>query len=110
MKIALIGSSQYQDKFKAVKRMLELKNHTVRIPNFDDFNGNEIEMCMENKKLIEWAERIHIIWDGRSIGTIFDFGMVFAMNKPIKIEYIEPKKIENIFIQYEELHKQSNLL
>lgn len=102
MKITLIGSTQYLDKFLRVKRRLEAEGHEVVLPAFDDHPEleNELAICEYNRKAIEWADRIHIIWDCRSMGTMFDFGMSFALRKPVVIEYLEPKKFENVIKQY----------
>ena len=48
----------------------------------------------------EKADEVHVIWDGRSVGTVFDFGMAFALRKPIKIVYIEPKTITGVMKLY----------
>ncbi len=106
MKILIIGSTQYKDKFQAHQELLVSQGHTVLIPAFDDFSGDELGLCLYNKRLMLEADEVHIIWDNRSIGTIFDFGMAFALNKPIKIIYIEPKTIEGVMRKYES-HMQS---
>ena len=102
MKIAIIGSTSYQKKMKNWKWTLEQEGHTVKMPTFDSHDKNELEICFENKNNIEWAEQIHIMWDRRSTGTIFDFGMCFMAEKPVKIIYINPKSFENLFKAYEE--------
>lgn len=101
MKIALIGSSQYSGKFLLVQRTLSLAGHTVKMPAFDDIQGNELDIIEYNRFLIKWADEVHVIWDGRSVGTIFDFGMVFAFGKKLVIEYIEPKNFVNAMRLYE---------
>ena len=102
MKIAIIGSTQYMDKFIEHKKELEKNGDEVRIPALDNFKGmNEIEVCEYNRKNIEWADEVHLIWDNRSVGTIFDMGMVFALRKPLEIIYIEKRTFENVFRQYE---------
>ena len=50
--------------------------------------------------MINWADIVYLIWDNRSSGTIFDFGMCFALNKPVRIEYIESKTFEKLMKQY----------
>lgn len=102
MNFAIIGSSQYLDKFKALKEHLEHCGE-VRIPAFDDHpEFNELQLCEYNRSIIEWADSVYVIWDGRSVGTVFDFGMAFALRKPIVIEYIEAKTIANVMRMYEQ--------
>jgi hypothetical protein len=63
---------------------------------------NELEVCSYNRSKIEWADQIHVFWDARSIGTIFDLGMSFAFRKPIQIIYLNKKTFTNFLEQYEE--------
>ena len=100
-KIALIGSSQYQDKFLAIKERLEQEGHEVRIPAFDSHpEFDDLGVCEYNRDLIEWSEEVHLIWDQRSTGTIFDFGMVFMARKPLVIEYLEEKTFRGVMEKY----------
>ena len=102
-KVTIIGSSQYSDKFEELKTRLEKEGYEVRIPAFDDHKGfDEYDVCNYNRELIEWADVVYIIWDNRSQGSVFDFGMVFALRKPFVIEYIEPKTIAGVMRKYEE--------
>jgi hypothetical protein len=80
---------------------MEYEGHEVKIPAFDSHpEWNELQIVGYNKALIKWAERIDIIWDGRSFGTWGDFCMAFALDKPVKIIYIEPKTIIKVVEQY----------
>jgi len=103
MNFAIIGSSQYRDKFMSLKKHLEYCGE-VRIPAFDDHpEFNELQICEYNRSIIEWADVVYVIWDGRSVGTVLDFGMCFALRKPIVIEYIETKTIANVMRMYERI-------
>jgi len=94
MKVVIVGSTQYVEKIKEHKKKLEGKGDTVRIPAFDDHKElDELGICNYNRELIKWARR--------SMGTIFDFGMAFALEKPIKIIYLEPKTFEGVMKKYE---------
>lgn len=62
---------------------------------FDDYR-----ICTYNRTIIEWADEVHIMWDQRSMGTIFDFGMAFALRKPIKIVYMEEKTFRGVMEKY----------
>lgn len=102
MKIAIIGSTQYSEKFLFYDLQLKEQGHEVKVPAFDHFKDfTELAICEYNRDIIEWADEVHMIWDGRSTGTIFDFGMVFMARKPFKIVYFEPKSFKNLMEQYE---------
>lgn len=108
MKITLIGSTQYHEKFLEVKERLESEGHEVNIPAFDHHKElDELGVCEYNRDLIEWADAIHLIWDKRSTGTIFDFGMCFMARKPLVIEYLEPKTFEGVMTKYAERTKNN---
>jgi nucleoside 2-deoxyribosyltransferase len=101
MKIALIGSTQYQSKFQVEAARLRSLGHTVRSPAFDDHpEMDELMLCEHNRSMIEWADWVYIIWDARSIGTIFDFGMVFALRKPVHVLYMEKKTVAGMMKKY----------
>jgi hypothetical protein len=103
MKVAVIGSHAYKDKMTSYAIQLEEQQHEVKIPAFDNHADlNELGICEYNLSLIEWAERVDLFWDKRSMGTLFDFGMVFALRKPFRIVYLEPKTFMNLMKQYEE--------
>ena len=102
-KIAIIGSSQYREKIAKHKEELEGKGHEVETPAFDDHpEFDELGVCKYNRSLIEWADEIHMIWDQRSIGVVFDFGMLFALRKKFKIIYLEPKTFTGVMEKYED--------
>ena len=104
MKIMIIGSTSYQDKFESHKKELEFQGHEVLIPAFDSHIGlDDLGVCIYNKNLMKECDEVHMIWDRRSTGTIFDFGMVFAMEKHFKIIYLEPKTFEGVMSKYEKL-------
>jgi hypothetical protein len=102
MKITIIGSTQYKEKFIDLKEKLENEGHEVCIPAFDDYPElDDLGICLYNREKIEWADEVRMIWDRRSTGTIFDFGMVFMARKKLVIEYLEPKTFENVMRKYE---------
>jgi hypothetical protein len=103
MKIVIIGSTQYKEKFEIHKVTLEADGHEVKIPAFDYHPElDDLGVCVHNRDLIRWADEVHLIWDRRSTGTIFDFGMVFMAEKTLKIIYFEPKTFEGVMRKYED--------
>lgn len=101
MRIMIIGSTSYRERMIKYQEILEAEGHEVRRPKFDDFDINELDICIANIEDIKWSERVDILWDQRSTGTIFDFGAVVALQKPIKIVYLNPKTFTNVMLYYE---------
>ena len=105
MKIFIIGSTKYKDKMNEYAKSLRSKGYTVMIPTLDDRQDfDELQVCEYNRYYVKQADEVHIIWDQRSVGTIFDFGMCFALRKPIRIIYIEQKTFVGVMKKYEELN------
>lgn len=101
MRITIIGSTQYRNKFSELKERLEKEGHDVKIPAFDDKKDlDDLGVCLYNRDLIAWADKVYLIWDNRSPGAIFDMGMVFALDKPLVIEYLEQKTFAGVFTKY----------
>ena len=42
-----------------------------------------LTICEENRAAIEAADLILMVWDGKSMGSLFDLGMTFALRKPL---------------------------
>ncbi|OGM10632.1 hypothetical protein A2Z67_00050 [Candidatus Woesebacteria bacterium RBG_13_36_22] len=101
----IIGStSQYFLKVQEHKKELEEQGYTVLIPAFDqhtDFGAYEV--CDYNYRLMLEADEVHIIWDRRSMGTVFDFGMAFALRKRVKVFYLEKKHLETVMLDWEKI-------
>jgi hypothetical protein len=102
-RIFIIGSTCYKDKMLKHQQDLIKKGYDVRLPSFDYSYKKELSIITENKNSIFWADEIHMFYDGRSYGTIFDFGMLFYAMKPLKIIYLNEKTIVNAMKQYEEV-------
>jgi len=41
-----------------------------------------------NLRGIKGVDEVHLIWDGSSFGSIFDLGMAYALEKPVKVVYV----------------------
>jgi len=102
MKVFMIGSTAYQDKINKYAEELRKEGHEVLIPVFDSWeNATVLEILTENRRLMRLADEVHMIYDGRSDGTKFDFGMCFAMGKPLKIIYTNDKHLVDGMYEYE---------
>ena len=102
MKITIIGSTGLTPQMYEHKAEMEKRGHQVQMPTFDNQADTELGLMGENKIKIQWADQVHLLWDGRSPGTIIDIGMIFALAKPLKIIYLETKSIAGIVKQYAE--------
>ena len=102
MKILVIGSTALLVKIQQHATQLLSQGHEPLTPAFDSDEGSVLDILTQNRELMELADEVHLIYDGRSYGSIFDFGMCFAMRKPLKIIYISPKNIVGGMLEYEE--------
>ena len=110
MKITIIGSTQYESKMQDHAYALLSKGHEVKLPALDHHPDKDvIGVCEYNRDIIEWADEVHLIWDNRSTGSIFDFGQVFALRKAFKIIYIETKTFQGLMEAYAEKSTKSVL-
>mgnify|MGYP001114778601 CR=1 FL=1 len=68
----------------------------------DDPTG--LRICKDNRAAIKARPYVHIIWDGKSQGGLFDLGMAFAYEKKIiAIELPEPtegKSFQNMVTEW----------
>lgn len=102
-KITIIGSTAYQDRMHTHKLQMEAEGHEVNLPAFDSFVGfTVLQICRYNLDKIKWADEIHIIWDARSSGTILDLGMCLALDKAIKVIYLNQKTFTSLLEQMAE--------
>lgn len=74
-------------KIQAYVKKLEAEGIKVYDPmrDTDQTDTVGLKICTSNMRAIEAADEVHIAWDGVSEGCLFDFGMVFALNKKIKL-------------------------
>lgn len=65
---------------------LEAAGHVVHYPprdvDQDDTTGARI--CDEHRDAMEAADAIHVFWNPDSKGSHFDFGMAYALRKPVE--------------------------
>jgi len=88
---------------------LESRGHKVYLP-IRDTNQNDpigLRICKDNRQAILDADEVHVFWDGKSKGCLFDLGMTFAFHKKILIQHL-PKKHDGKSFQamVEEWEKQ----
>jgi len=66
---------------------LEKEGHIVHNPKYavDQDDPTGMGICEGHFKSMEKANRVDVFWDVNSKGSHFDFGMAFALNKPMKL-------------------------
>jgi nucleoside 2-deoxyribosyltransferase len=85
---------------------LEADGYTVHWPprdtNQDDAVG--LRICRDNADAIAASDVVHVIWDGKSHGCLFDLGVAFALRKiviPIELpEATEGKSFQNMILEW----------
>lgn len=76
------------------------KEYNLYIPyeQKQDCDGKEI--CERNRKAVVEADIIFVWWNSTSEGSIFDFGMFYALSKPVvvinKIQRTDHKSYSNV--------------
>ncbi len=96
---------------------LETAGHKVHFPprntNQNDLVG--LNICSENRAAIMGADEIHIYYNPKSEGSLFDFGMTFMADKPIKlinkydIERTPYKSFQNVLLELDEKYKSKTV-
>jgi len=92
----------------AYASMLEGWGYRVHWPERDTPQDDTIglDICEHNQRCIVAADEVHIWYNKASQGSIFDFGMAFALGKKLIIankSAIEPtprKSFENVLLAY----------
>lgn len=90
------------DAHAAIVGAIEADGYTVHWPprdtNQNDSTG--LRICSDNARAIEMADVVHVIWDGKSQGCLFDLGVAFALRKrviPVELpEATEGKSFQNM--------------
>jgi nucleoside 2-deoxyribosyltransferase len=66
----------------------------------DQSDNTGFDICSNNLKAISNADVVHVIWDGKSEGCLFDLGVAFALRKRIVVitlpETTEFKSFQNM--------------
>lgn len=88
---------------------LESEGWSVHWPPRDTDQVDEIglRICQDNARAINSADAVHVIWDGKSQGCLFDLGVAFALEKRIIPLELPPashgKSFQNMVRRWAEL-------
>lgn len=78
--------NKYRKKLENYAATLEKDGHKVHLPHRDtNQNTKGYYICHENARAIRNSHEVHIFYSPNSLGTHFDMGVAFAMNKKIVI-------------------------
>lgn len=93
---------QDPEKYRVIVASLEADGWMVHWPPRDTQQEDKIglRICQDNLEFIRQADVVHVIWDGKSQGCLFDLGMAFALKKriiPIELpEFTNGKSFQNM--------------
>ena len=79
-------SEQWEEGLLAYAHLKESAGHKVHLP-FRDTDQNDrtgYRICQDHAEAMLNADEVHIAYDGKSEGWLFDLGMAFALNKPVQ--------------------------
>lgn len=92
-----------------IVKQLEQSGYKVHWPprDTDQVDPIGLRICQDNLNAIKNADVVHVMWNGKSQGCLFDLGIAFALNKPIKIiqlpDMTEGKSFQNMVRAWAEL-------
>jgi len=86
MKIFIIHSFSLSDEAIKYAQKLREEGNEVYIPiENTDQDGSRHNIIKMNLDGIKWCDEVHVIWDGKSSGSVFDLGTAYALKKSTKI-------------------------
>ena len=91
---------------EAIVWSLESEGWDVHWPprDTDQADATGLRICSDNRSAIEAADAVHVIWDGKSQGCLFDLGMAFALRKiviPIALpDATDGKSFQNMVTEW----------
>jgi len=85
MNIFIIHSIGFTDKALHYAKSLDPRDNWyipgIHTPQFT----SPQEILKANRDALFLSDECHVLWDKSSLGTVFDMGMAYALDKPIKI-------------------------
>ena len=106
-KFFIIHSKGLTNKASELAEKLRAEGHTVYVPGMQTKQDtDELTIATANRAAMREADEVRVIWDGTSHGVIFDLGMAFAMEKPLKLEYIIPKTMTGLMQRITKMYEE----
>jgi nucleoside 2-deoxyribosyltransferase len=97
------------EETRSIVESLEQNGYEVHWPprDTDQDDPTAFRICCDNLEAIHRADCVHVVWDGKSQGCLFDLGMAFALDKRVYIvrlpEATEGKSFQNMVRRWNEL-------
>ena len=87
MRVFIIHSSGMYKQALEYAEGLETEGHTTYVPlrDTEQVHTTEKDILYSNLAGMGDVDECHVIWDLSSLGAVFDMGMAFALEIPIKI-------------------------
>jgi len=87
-------------------RRVERLGHKIHYPARDTNQVDSIglRICTDNRGAIRNSDEVHILFDPTSQGTLFDIGVAFQLEKPIRLinrhnlQFTEKKSFQNVLM------------
>lgn len=79
---------------------LEAAGHIVHFPPRDcnqTDDGVGLTICRTHRAAMAQADEVHVHWNPESKGSHFDFGMAFALHKPIHLINMPEKTLHKSY-------------
>ena len=95
---------------------LEGEGYNVHYPARDTKQDGDpigLRICSDNRAAIQNADEIHVYWNGKSSGSLFDLGMTFMAEKPIvlfnrdQVERTASKSFQNVLLDLDRQYRES---
>lgn len=110
------ATEEQKQQMNSYIKSLEYSGKKIYYPARDTNQEDHIgfRICEDNKKAIENSKEIHIFWDSQSQGTLFDLGVAFALDKPLRIVNINDvtetngKSFSNMIRKWHSTHDWDN--
>jgi len=85
MNIFIIHSLGLTEKALQYAESLNPKDNWYLPGRHTDQSGSPHEILKANRDALRESDECHVLWDKSSLGTIFDMGMAYALDKPILV-------------------------
>ena len=88
------------DTHAAIVKKLESEGYEVHWPARDTNQNDDptgLRICTDNAAAIGSADIVHVVWDGKSQGVLFDLGVAFALGKMVIPVNLPPETVERSF-------------
>lgn len=100
------ATQEERDLLESYTKVMEQEGHKVHLPLRDtEQEATELAICAQNADAIREADEVHIFYTSKSIGSHFDMGVAFGLNKTIRVirneEYGESKSFARMLSEWQ---------